>query len=899
MLEGLRNEFLESFSFDLDPFQERSFSLLEDGESVLVAAPTGSGKTLVGLYAIFKALKQGGRAFYTTPLKALSNQKYMEFCGQFGVENVGLLTGDNTIRSDAAVVVMTTEVLRNMIYAQSQDLSQVTLVVLDEVHYLQNPYRGAVWEEVIIHLPQHVSLVCLSATVSNAEEFASWMKTVRGSMEAVIEERRPVDIEHLYLFGDKRNHHAAMIPTFVAGRPNPDGADLDAPWLAQGAIRRGGRLKAFPPRRPEVVDLLSAEGMLPAIYFIFSRAGCDEAVREVLHSGLRLTSQMERAQIRKIVDEHLDILSDSDLHALRYKEFIGALEAGVAAHHAGMVPPFREVVEACFERALIKVVFATETLALGINMPARSVVVEKLTKFNGERHEILSGGEYTQLSGRAGRRGKDDIGFCLVLWNSATTFEQTASLAQTRSYPISSSFRPTYNMATNLIKRYDSETARHLLNLSFAQFGSDSEVVEMEAELSRTRRRLEGMDEDIHCDYGDVELYLSLLAKAEEDRAKRIVIRKPIIPTIRFNRLRVGDVLSVPLKDGGDKRTKLLVTSIGYRGKSKIKLSAVATTGRSYRIGTQFEPLTRVEGTVSLPRPYLPNSKEFKAIAAQILSDFQGPSLEGGDPDLLHIGGDKGTSQAPELVAMELMLSRCPAYNEHLSAARRRRRLSGRAEELTQKIRAKIESLAIQLDRVLEVLTHYGYVDDWALSDAGQRLSRIYSEADLLCSLALERGLLDGLDPPSLASILAMFTYESRPNFKDADEHPTKAVSKRARQIARLWSELAETESLHRLPITKEPQSGFGLIIYRWAKGYDLARTLEGFTVPPGDFVRNAKQTVDLLRQVAEVALSNQTRLTARRAIECILRGVVAISSQVYTELPVPSTEDAEAAKLS
>src|SRR5581483_2890012 len=414
---AIRSAFESGLGFDLDGFQVRAFDALDEGHSVLVAAPTGSGKTVVAEYAVDRAIHEGRKAFYTTPLKALSNQKYGDLVRRYGVERVGLLTGDNAINGDAPVVVMTTEVLRNMIYAGSSALEGLRYVVLDEVHYLQNPYRGAVWEEVIIHAPPEIDLVCLSATVSNAEEFAEWIQTVRGTTTAIIEERRPIELENLYMVGDRGTEKVHLLPTFVDGRPNPEASNLDDRAFIGTAGRGRARRRLFTPRRTEVVEDLRDRTMLPAIYFIFSRAGCDEAVARCLQEGVRLTTPEERTEIRAIVESKVEVMSDADLALLDYAPWLAGLEAGLAAHHAGLVPPFKEAVEACFERALVKVVFATETLSLGINMPARTVVIEKLTKFTGERHEHLTPGEYTQLTGRAGRRGIDDRGYAVVLWS--------------------------------------------------------------------------------------------------------------------------------------------------------------------------------------------------------------------------------------------------------------------------------------------------------------------------------------------------------------------------------------------------------------------------------------------------------------------------------------------------
>lgn len=891
MVSGPRVKFLESLDFNLDPFQEQSLDLFDAGESVLVASPTGSGKTLVGLYAIAKTLHDGAKAFYTTPLKALSNQKYLEFCAYFGTESVGLLTGDNSIRPGASVVVMTTEVLRNMIYADSPELSNLGLVVLDEVHYLQNPYRGAVWEEVIIHLPPSVALVCLSATVSNAEEFATWMKTVRGSMEAVIEERRPVELDHLYLYGDRRTNSVVAMNTFDDGRPNPEGPLLNPPWLSTAGPRRHSRLRAFQARRTQVVDYLSEASMLPAIYFIFSRAACEDAAREAVNSGIRLTSIPERKEIRALVDERLAHLSARDLEALGFRSWMLALEAGFAPHHAGMVPPFREIVEACFERALVKVVFATETLSLGINMPARSVVLEKLSKYNGERHELLSPGEYTQLSGRAGRRGIDNLGYCVVLWNPAVPFEHVSSLASTRSYPITSSFRPTYNMATNLIKRHEPEIARHLLNLSFAQFRSDSEVVELEAELGRARKRVDEARLQVECELGDVEEFLVLNVAKREAKASPPKSKRE--RSLRLESLRVGNIVVLRDPEPSLRSVKLAVVSVGMRSRGRVKVTAVSTSGKAYLLSMALEDRVELRGSISLPRPYLPTERPFRVEVARLLKEFDSPGDEEGEPKLA-----KGREEIPATVVdvalkeLEDRLKLCPSFSEHLQAVKRKRRLGTRVAELASRIRAKLESLALQLDRVLEVLEKFGYIEGWSLTEKGDRLSKIYSEGDLLCSLALEEGVFDGLDPASFASVISCLTFDIRPQYRTISDPPTKLIGRRARMLKSLWKGLTDLEADQRIPLTREPDIGFTELIYKWAQGADLADVLMTSQVPPGDFVRCAKQVVDLLRQLSQVAPLSHTREAAGEAIDAVLRGVVAASSEIVVpgEVPDPQT---------
>ena len=337
-MTGSRPAFEAGLGIELDPFQLAAFDALDAGSSVLVAAPTGSGKTVVAEYGVHRALEEGGKTFYTTPLKALSNQKYLDFVRRYGTDRVGLLTGDNAINGDAPVVVMTTEVLRNMIYAGAAALAGLRYVVLDEVHYLQNRYRGAVWEEVIIHLAPEVDLICLSATVSNAEEVADWIATVRGDTAAIIEERRPVELTNLYAVAERGSSTIELLPTFAtdAGsglRPNPEAARRDARRGRRGPGQP--RSRAAAPRRSDLVALLAEREMLPAIGFIFSRAACDDAVRQCLDAGLRLTTRDERRALHRIADERSAPLSDDDLDALGYQEWLSGFEAGIAAHHAG------------------------------------------------------------------------------------------------------------------------------------------------------------------------------------------------------------------------------------------------------------------------------------------------------------------------------------------------------------------------------------------------------------------------------------------------------------------------------------------------------------------------------------------------------------------------------------
>ncbi|SFN58122.1 DEAD/DEAH box helicase [Mycetocola miduiensis] len=507
--------------FDLDPFQLEACASVEAGNSVLVAAPTGAGKTIIAEFAIYAAMQRTrSKVFYTAPMKALSNQKFNELVAEYGAESVGLLTGDTNINARARIVVMTTEVLRNMLYADSDLLADLAYVIMDEVHYLADRFRGAVWEEVIIHLPQEVRMVSLSATVSNAEEFGDWLQAVRGHTEVIVSEERPVPLDQHVLMRGKLidlfaapslaetnsvNPELVRMAQFGGRAPNSKQYNDVSRYNAKRGQRTQQRVD-----RAQVVELLDEHHLLPAIFFIFSRVGCDQAVTQVLRSGIRLTEAHERDEIRQIVEERCSALQDEDLAVLGYWEWLEGLERGIAAHHAGMLPAFKEVVEELFRKKLVKAVFATETLALGINMPARTVVLEKLEKFNGEARVPITPGEYTQLTGRAGRRGIDVEGHAVIAWQEGLHPQSVASLASRRSYPLNSSFKPTYNMAANLIDQFGRERTREILESSFAQFQADRAVVGMARKVREQENSLAKYREAMTCHLGDFAEYASI-----------------------------------------------------------------------------------------------------------------------------------------------------------------------------------------------------------------------------------------------------------------------------------------------------------------------------------------------------------------------------------------------------
>src|SRR5918911_399720 len=750
-LAGPLGTFRQQYPFELDDFQLRACEALADGHGVLVAAPTGSGKTVVGEFAVHLALQTGRKAFYTTPIKALSNQKYADLVHRYGPDAVGLLTGDNTINGEAPVVVMTTEVLRNMLYADSPTLGGLGYVVMDEVHYLADRFRGAVWEEVIIHLPDDVQVVSLSATVSNAEEFGDWLDTVRGDTEVIVSEHRPVPLfQHV-----------------LAGR--------------------------------RMYDL------------------------------------------------------------------------------------FEEVVEELFVRGLVKAVFATETLALGINMPARSVVLEKLVKWNGEQHADITPGEYTQLTGRAGRRGIDIEGHAVVLWQPGVDPAQVAGLASTRTYPLRSSFRPGYNMAVNLVDRVGVAAGRALLERSFAQFQADRSVVGLARRIDRNVEALAGYAEAMTCHLGDFAEYARLrrqISERERALARSSGAARRAEGATSLAKLQRGDVIAVP----GGRRSGLAVVLDTSEGSAEDPRPLVLTEDRwAGRLSiADFPSPVQALGRMRLP-------KRVEHRVPRVRRDLASALRETGITAPPRARRRSEAADDAELAALRRALRAHPRHGcddreAHARWAERYDRLHRETETLRQQVAATTHSLARTFDRIRALLAERGYLDGEQLTEHGRRLARLWSESDLLTAECLRHGIWDGLQPAELAAVVSALVYEARGD-DVTPRVPAGPVSDALVATVRLWGELEADERRHRLERTREPDLGFAWPAYRWARGESLSAVLaaaqgNAAELSAGDFVRWCRQLVDLLDQVRAVAGEDSgVGLAAASAVRALRRGVVALGT--------------------
>jgi len=940
--------FRRLYDFDFDGFQVAACDALEAGHGVLVAAPTGSGKTVVGEFAVHLAVASGRKCFYTTPIKALSNQKYNDLVARYGAARVGLLTGDNSINGEAPVVVMTTEVLRNMLYAGSLTLGGLGYVVLDEVHYLADRLRGAVWEEVIIQLPESVQVVALSATVSNAEEFGDWLEQVRGGTTVIVDEIRPVPLWQHMLAGrrlydlfsrngavnpelrrvaqrDLATDHARNgsaggqgVSRYGAGRTGAGRTGAGRAGGGRGGHGRsggGGRpVRYRPPARPEVIERLDGAGLLPAITFIFSRAGCDAAVQQCLAAGLRLTTPEESAEISRIVAERTTGLAEADLAVLGYADWVTGLRRGIAAHHAGLLPTFKEVVEELFTAGLIQAVFATETLSLGINMPARTVVIEKLDKWNGEHHADLTAGEYTQLTGRAGRRGIDVEGHAVVLWQPGMDPEAVAGLAGTRTYPLNSSFRPTYNMAVNLVGQVGRTRAARLLESSFAQFQADRSVVGLARQAARLREQISGLA--VTCELGDIEDYDQLrrqLTDLEREESRKRSASRHAEALASLAKLRPGDIIDVP---GGRRSGVAVVLQPGSAGNGR-PLPLVLTANRQVKrlsVADFPAPVTPIE-RIRIPSSFRPGSpaarRDLVSTVRNRLADRDVTRSESADARADHgadgdyaagaehgagadhrpgadgkgrSGGSAATIESLRRRLRQHSCHPCPDLQLHVRDLARRRRLEREAETLEQRVSGRSHVLARTFDRVCSVLEDLGYIAGDEVTGEGRRLAGLYTELDLLAAECLRRGTWAGLDPADLAACVSALTFESR---RPEGAAPVRLPHGRSREVLAamltLWGELSETEEARHLSFLREPDLGFGWTVHAWARGTELEK-LVGPDLTAGDFVRAMKQLIDLLGQLAVTEAGGDLGKTARAATDLLRRGVVAYSSVTSAE---------------
>jgi len=780
--------------------------------------------------------------------------------------------------------------------------------------------------------------------VSNAEEFGDWLAEVRGNHAVVVSEHRPVPLWQHMLVGNSMfdlfvNETAEPHEDGSTPRVSPDlvqairGAEHQrADGWVRGSTRDTGRgperardhgrdLSRTQPRNPsrehgrgpgrggsgvvsggpagrgdrgfarggrpgggatraEVIAQLDRDGLLPAITFIFSRMGCEGAVGQLLSSDTRLIPQREGERIRRHVEERMGSLAEEDLGILGYFDFVEGLSRGFACHHAGMLPLFREIVEELFTSGRIRAVFATETLALGINMPARTVVLEKLVKFNGETHADITPAEYTQLTGRAGRRGIDIEGHAVVQWSRGLDPLAVGGLASTRTYPLRSSFKPTYNMAVNLVAQVGRQVARDILETSFAQFQADRAVVGLATKVRRNDEALDGYAESMHCDRGDFREYADLrraIADAEKDGVRKRSAGRRAEAAVSLEKLKMGDVIKVP---AGKRSGWAVVVQTARTGKGAPSGPGVVTEDRQFRRLTLVDVPEPVEASVSItvPKHFNPKSPKARrdlATTMRIAVPHDAPP-----PRSKEVAQEQ--AQENDRIAFlrnELKAHpchQCPDREDHARWAERWHRLKRETSGLKRKVEGRTNSVARVFDRICVVLTQLGYLEDGVVTERGERLRRLYTERDLLAAECLRHDVWKRLDAPGLAACVSTLVHEPRHEQADpSPKMPNDEVAAAITEMQRRWSVLDDLEGDHGLETTNVPDGGMAWMVHRWASGERLDAVLRGNDMAAGDFVRRCKQIVDLLGQIADAAPDTELRRTARKAIDGVRRGVV------------------------
>lgn len=874
-------EYLAELPFRPDDFQVEALEAVALKQSVLVCAPTGSGKTVVGEGAAYLAQLAGERVFYTTPIKALSNQKFRDFGERFGSENVGLLTGDTTVNGDAPIVVMTTEVLRNMIYA-GKDLRDLGIVVLDEVHYLSDRFRGPVWEEILIQLPLCARIVALSATVSNHAQFGDWIASVRGNCEVITSDKRPVPLYQHMLVGPRLFDLYAQPRKAASG--NAPSYQLNPDLLAAlgPATPRSTRRSHTSPwvSRTRMVEILGQKNLLPAIDFIFSRAGCDEAASEVAGSPLSLTTYEERERIREETQAALETIPLEDHAALGLVDWARSLESGVAAHHAGLLPVLKETVERLFSEGLLKIVFATETLALGINMPARTVVLESLEKWDGSEHVRLSPREYTQLTGRAGRRGIDVEGHAVVLDRRDVSPEEVAALASKRSYPLKSAFFPSYNMAVNLLARSDMATTRRVLESSFAQYQADAAVVELAQKLRATEEEVEEAKAQLQCDRGDAAEYFQIREEISRLQKKAASVTRSHQHDAEIRTLaglKTGEVVQYRR---GRKWKRAVVVAPATPGYEVPLPTILDENAKVQKLG----PREASEGLEKLGRIHVPHggmrrAKDRQYFAREI-REFRPKTRSRATEETQSPKAQKMLHQAEELELKlrEHPVHSCPERDTHASLGHRYVRLVRERDSLAERIAGRTARIVAEFDQVCSVLRQLGFLDEDTVTERGNMLRRIYGERDLVVAQAINEGIWDQLTPQEFAAIVSTVVYQPRAEAAGSAQHaslPTPRIREAWEATEKIGQSIKLAEADAKLERTSELSADLVSMTYQWARGASLAKVLESSEMSGGDFVRWMRQVLDMLQQIRRVE-GSPLKDSAKAAYDAVLRGVVA-----------------------
>lgn len=921
LVEAQIDQFAALYPFPLDAFQRESVATLIGDNSVMVAAPTGTGKTIVAEYGVYKALQRTGRVLYTTPIKALSNQKFRDLRVAYGDE-VGLLTGDVSENRDARIVVMTTEVLRNMLLQTPWDLDDVETVIFDEIHFLADPERGTTWEESIILCPDHVQLICLSATVSNASEIAAWISRTHRPIRLITHEERAVPLA-LYYFIDSKMH--MVVDHF---------GDLirDFPKTGGEARRQVGRGTAKrrrdeidspgmdEPLPHQIIDSLVEADMLPAIYFLFSRNDCQVFAERLAMMRPNLITGLHARYIESTLNAYLESLRPEDRQLEQVQLVTALARKGIGFHHAGLLPLLKQLVEVLFSRGLMQVVFATDTLALGVNMPARTVVIGRMSKWDGRRRRVLIPNEFQQMAGRAGRRGMDVFGHVVVPYSPWLSFREMLQIATGPLEPVRSAFAVRYNTVLNLWDPPEGERVKQMLEQSLAQFQTsqrirqlEDDVIEIGGDITGIPKGcligLEGGDELLE----DYRLLVATLATAGQ-KVRRLEVdetrirsslddspwpepgRQALRKVLRF--ARQGLVVHERSSGWGIYLGRS-VSGVGtFLFGNEVQVIPeyrqidYVTDGRFVELTPAVQELV-ANGEKTHPIP----AREARAIQAQLqaldLPDLDAMREEHRQREAVRIAGELEASAGAlndAIVQQEALIAtreshpchHCPVRKEHRNHLHRIDRLERERSTLQDVLEREQETEDARIRGVIrgirEVLVRFGYMHRGYPTAKADMLASVFdNDALILCEL-VDRGVLDKLSPEDLAEVFSWFSFDRDFRYGNHLTLPNHLVSLR-RRLEDIEHTILGEERDHGLYISEGHNSTFYGAARAWALGSTMVEITESIELSEGDLVLTFNKTIDLLRQLREmledVMPDHSLRITLREAERLLRRDIV------------------------
>ncbi len=936
------DQFAVSYPFALDEFQREAIRTFLRGDSVMVAAPTGTGKTIVAEFGVYEAFKRTGRVFYTTPIKALSNQKFRDLRQLHG-DQVGLLTGDVTENRDARIIVMTTEILRNMLLQTPWDLDDVDCVIFDEIHYLADQERGTTWEEAIILCPEHIQLICLSATVSNADEIAAWISRTHRPIRLITHTERAVPLALYYFVDDEMHlvidHNGAQVHDFAAV-----GGEL----RRQGGRGRRGRTterntpEIDEPQPREIVDVLAAQDMLPVIYFLFSRNDCQSFAERLAVMRPNLVGPKQIEQIDAVVENLLSGLRPEDRELEQVRLITALAQKGIGFHHAGLLPLLKQLVEVLFSRGLMQVVFATDTLALGVNMPARSVVIGRMSKWDGRRRRMLIPNECQQMAGRAGRRGMDAFGHVVVPYSPWFTFRETLNVATGALLPVRSAFAIRYNTVLNLWDPPHGDRVRHMLLQSLAQFQTAQRIRQLEDDIVEVGGDIAGTPHGclIGLEGGDdlLEEYRGLVRTLTAAQHKERRLAQEVIEAQR----EVSDAMPWP-EPGRQALRRVFRTAtpglvvhakdegwgiyLGHGGQGGVGRFLF---GDTIKLITQYRQINYLpdDKIVSLPPELIEppdgttdateliTSAKLRGIKKKLrdldLPDLDQLAAEFREHELGRITEGLNLARAEVAEAEEqvsiLLSSRdahpchaCPRRKEHRDYLARIDTLEQERNALEDLLQREADAEEVRIRAVIrgirDVLHRFGYLHRGYPTAKADMLADVFDNDGLILCELVDRGWLDRLPAEDLAEVFSWFCYDREFRYTNHFTLPDSLVLLR-RRLDELERDVIEEERDHNLVISEGHNQAFYGAVRAWCRGATMVQIGEAIELSEGDLVLTINKTIDLMRQVREmlgdVMPSHPLRITLREAQRLVRRGIVEQSLTMGfapADLNLPETE--------